>query len=95
MVVETQAVVEHEEEVETEEMSNNMNEEMEHSHIMNEDIVNETKPKPSSLPPLRPLTIAPKPAKIPLTVKPTSGQQLFLVQGYLICINVLISYVKI
>lgn len=83
MVVEAQAVVEHEEEVETEEMSNNLSEEMVHSPIMNEDIVNETKPKPSSVPPLRPLTIAPKPAKIPLTVKPSSGQQLFLVQGNL------------
>lgn len=79
MVVETQEVVEHEEEVETEEMSNSMNEEME--QIMTEDLANETKSKPSSVPPLRPLTIAPKPAKIPLAVKPTSGQQLFLVQG--------------
>lgn len=84
MVVETQAVVEHEEEVETEEISNNMNEEMEHSHIINEDLGNETKSKQSSVPPLRPLTIAPKPAKIPLAVKPASGQQLFLVQGYYI-----------
>lgn len=81
MVVETQAVVEHEEEVETEEISNSMDEEMEHSQILNEDHPTEIRPKPSSLPPLRPLTIAPKPAKIPLAVKPASGQQLFLVQG--------------
>lgn len=33
------------------------------------------------VPPLRPLTIAPKPAKVPLTIKPVAGQQLLLLQG--------------
>lgn len=81
MVVESQAVIEHEEEVETEEISGTMDEEMEHAQILTEELVTETKPKPSSLPPLRPLTIAPKPAKFPVTVKPATSQQLFLVQG--------------
>ncbi|KAK9887835.1 hypothetical protein WA026_000146 [Henosepilachna vigintioctopunctata] len=36
----------------------------------------------NSVPPLRPLTIAPKPAKVPVTLKPlAAGQQLLLVQG--------------
>ncbi|XP_019881371.1 protein lin-54 homolog isoform X2 [Aethina tumida] len=36
----------------------------------------------SAVPPLRPLTIAPKPQKIPVTaVKPLAGQQLLLLQG--------------
>ncbi|XP_044758263.1 protein lin-54 homolog isoform X2 [Coccinella septempunctata] len=35
-----------------------------------------------SVPPLRPLTIAPKPTKVPITLKPLQGgQQLLLVQG--------------
>lgn len=34
------------------------------------------------IPPLRPLTIAPKPAKVPITLKPLQGgQQLLFVQG--------------
>lgn len=33
------------------------------------------------VPPLRPLTIAPKPAKVPITLKPVAGQQLLLLQG--------------
>lgn len=33
------------------------------------------------VPPLRPLTIAPKPAKVPITLKPVQGQQLLLLQG--------------
>lgn len=33
------------------------------------------------LPPLKPLTIAPKPAKVPITLKPVAGQQLLLLQG--------------
>lgn len=76
MVVETQAVIEHEEEVETEEISDTMEVEM-----VTEEFITEKKSKPSSLPPLRPLTIAPKPTKIPVTVKPATNQQLFLVQG--------------
>lgn len=44
-----------------------------------EEILPETKPK--SVPPLRPLTIAPKPAKMPIAIKPVAGQQLLLVQS--------------
>lgn len=91
MVVETQAVIEHEEEVETEELSGNMDEEMEHSQIVSEEVITDIKPKPNSVPPLRPLTIAPKPAKIPVTVKPASGQQLFLVQGMFCLYNLKIN----
>lgn len=44
----------------------------------------------SAVPPLRPLTIAPKPQKIPVTaVKPLAGQQLLLLQGKM---DVLISF---
>lgn len=35
----------------------------------------------ATVPPLRPLTIAPKPAKVPIQLKPVSGQQLLLLQG--------------
>lgn len=42
----------------------------------------ETKPnKTTTLPPLRPLTIAPKPTKVPITVKSVGGQPLLLLQG--------------
>ncbi|GJQ82265.1 putative tesmin/TSO1-like CXC domain, cysteine-rich domain protein [Trypoxylus dichotomus] len=44
-----------------------------------EEILPESKPK--SVPPLRPLTIAPKPAKLPIAIKPVAGQQLLLVQS--------------
>ncbi|KAI4457172.1 tesmin/tso1-related [Holotrichia oblita] len=44
-----------------------------------EEILPETKPK--TVPPLRPLTIAPKPAKMPIAIKPVAGQQLLLVQS--------------
>ncbi|XP_022916448.1 protein lin-54 homolog isoform X2 [Onthophagus taurus] len=37
--------------------------------------------KPKSVPPLRPLSIAPKPTKMPYAIKPVAGQQLLLVQG--------------
>lgn len=33
------------------------------------------------VPPLRPLSIAPKPSKVPITLKPVAGQQLLLLQG--------------
>lgn len=45
-----------------------------------EEILPDIKPKPT-VPPLRPLTIAPKPTKVPITLKPVAGQQLLLVQG--------------
>ncbi|KAL3274316.1 hypothetical protein HHI36_015719 [Cryptolaemus montrouzieri] len=46
-----------------------------------EEILPDVKAK-ASVPPLRPLTIAPKPAKVPITIKPLAGgQQLLLVQG--------------
>lgn len=80
MVVETQSIIEHEEEVETE-IIGNMDEEMQHTQIIGEDTPMEPKHKQNSLPPLRPLTIAPKPAKTPLTFKSASPQQLFLLQG--------------
>ncbi|XP_065158164.1 protein lin-54 homolog isoform X2 [Atheta coriaria] len=41
----------------------------------------EEKPKTVTIPPLRPLTIAPKPAKLPVSFKPVAGQQLLLLQG--------------
>lgn len=44
-----------------------------------EEILPETKPK--SVPPLRPLSIAPKPTKVPIAIKPVAGQQLLLVQS--------------
>ncbi|KAK9739358.1 Tesmin/TSO1-like CXC domain, cysteine-rich domain [Popillia japonica] len=44
-----------------------------------EEILPEAKPK--TVPPLRPLTIAPKPAKVPIAIKPVAGQQLLLVQS--------------
>lgn len=50
----------------------------------------ETKPKTTSVPPLRPLNIAPKPAKVPIAVKPVAGQQLLLVQGNKTCKTVYI-----
>lgn len=45
-----------------------------------EEILPDVKTK-TSIPPLRPLTIAPKPAKVPIAMKPLPGQQLLLLQG--------------
>lgn len=45
-----------------------------------EEILPDIKAK-ATVPPLRPLTIAPKPTKVPIQLKPVSGQQLLLVQG--------------
>lgn len=52
--------------------------ETEHAELP-EEILPDVKPK--TVPPLRPLTIAPKPTKIPITYKPIAGQQLFLLQS--------------
>nr|XP_974962.1 PREDICTED: protein lin-54 homolog isoform X1 [Tribolium castaneum] len=47
-----------------------------------EEILPDVKIKTSTIPPLRPLTIAPKPAKaVPIAMKPAPGQQLLLLQG--------------
>lgn len=46
-----------------------------------EEILPDIKTKTSSLPPLRPLTIAPKPTKVPIAMKPVAGQQLLFLQG--------------
>ncbi|KAJ8932690.1 hypothetical protein NQ318_000606 [Aromia moschata] len=83
VVVESQEVVEHEEEVETEEITA---EEMEveteqHANSPDEILPDVKATKTTTVPPLRPLTIAPKPTKVPLAVKPVSGQQLLLLQG--------------
>lgn len=45
-----------------------------------QEIIPEVKVK-STVPPLRPLTIAPKPARVPFTIKSTGGQQLLLLPG--------------
>lgn len=77
--METEEVIEHEEEIETEVIgSDEMEIEVE---TANEEILPDVKPRANTIPPLRPLTIAPKPAKIPVAVKPVTGQQLFLLQG--------------
>lgn len=47
----------------------------------------------ATVPPLRPLTIAPKPPKVPVQFKPVSGQQLLLVQGKYI--NIQLQFVQI
>lgn len=79
--MESEEVIEHEEEVETEEIGNDeMEIFIEQSNTQMESEVIQ-KSKTNTIPPLRPLTIAPKPAKIPMAVKPVAGQQLFLVQG--------------
>lgn len=78
--METDEVVEHEEEIETEVIGNDEME-IELESANSEEILPDVKPRTNSIPPLRPLTIAPKPAKIPVAVKPVAGQQLFLVQG--------------
>ncbi|XP_044252971.1 protein lin-54 homolog isoform X2 [Tribolium madens] len=47
-----------------------------------EEILPDVKIKTSTIPPLRPLTIAPKPTKaVPIAMKPAPGQQLLLLQG--------------
>lgn len=46
-----------------------------------EEVLPDIKTKTSSLPPLRPLTIAPKPTKVPIAMKPVGGQQLLFLQG--------------
>ncbi|KAJ8978989.1 hypothetical protein NQ317_015705 [Molorchus minor] len=83
VVMESQEAVEHEEEVETEAITT---EDLEAETDQHANSSNETTPdvktiKTSTVPPLRPLTIAPKPAKVPITVKPVGGQQLLLLQG--------------
>lgn len=56
-------------------------EEIEIETITAEEVVAEAKPK-TTLPPLQPLSIAPKPAKnVPIAIKPVTTQQLLLVQG--------------
>lgn len=50
-----------------------------------EEILPDIKNNKPSVPPLRPLTIAPKPAKVPIAaLKPVTGQQLLLVQGKIV-----------
>jgi hypothetical protein len=46
-----------------------------------EEILPDVKTKTATIPPLRPLTIAPKPTKVPIAMKPVPGQQLLLLQG--------------
>ncbi|XP_063904049.1 protein lin-54 homolog isoform X2 [Zophobas morio] len=46
-----------------------------------EEILPDVKTKTTTIPPLRPLTIAPKPTKVPIAMKPMPGQQLLLLQG--------------
>ncbi|XP_018577673.1 protein lin-54 homolog isoform X2 [Anoplophora glabripennis] len=82
VVVETQEVIEHEEEVETEEITAEEAEtETEQQNSPDEILPDVKTTKTATVPPLRPLAIAPKPAKVPLTVKPIGGQQLLLLQG--------------
>lgn len=73
---------EHVEVVETELGAHEVEIETERPHSP-EEILPDIKIKPN-VPPLRPLTIAPKPAKVPIALKPSSGQQLLLVQGMFI-----------
>ncbi|KAJ8910803.1 hypothetical protein NQ315_014511 [Exocentrus adspersus] len=81
VVMETQEVIEHEEEVETEELSAEIEVETEPQNPPDE-ILPSKIIKTTAMPPLRPLAIAPKPTKVPLTaVKPIGGQQLLLLQG--------------
>lgn len=50
-----------------------------------EEILPDVSKTKTVVPPLRPLTIAPKPAKVPITLKPVAGQQLLLLQGKNLC----------
>ncbi|KAG5894475.1 hypothetical protein JTB14_032503 [Gonioctena quinquepunctata] len=83
IVLESQEIMEHEEEVEAEEMSSEEPENnSEQSNKYSEQLLKEAKANKITLvPPLRPLTIAPKPAKVPIAVKSVGGQQLLLLQG--------------
>ncbi|CAG9812753.1 unnamed protein product [Phaedon cochleariae] len=82
VVVGSQEIIEHEEEVETEEMvTEELEMQPEQSSRDSKSIISETKSiKTATVPPLRPLTIAPKPTKVPLAVKTADGQ-LLLLQG--------------
>ncbi|CAH1963002.1 unnamed protein product [Acanthoscelides obtectus] len=86
VIVENQEIIEHEEEVETEEtVADDFVETDQHTASSDEILQGLKNIRPilgtNAIPPLRPLTIAPKPAKVPLTVKPVAGQQLLLLQG--------------
>lgn len=75
-------MIEHEEEVETEEISaEEVEVETEQRNSPDEILPDVKTTKTTTVPPLRPLAIAPKPAKVPLAVKPIGGQQLLLLQG--------------
>lgn len=63
-------------------------EEIEIETITTEDVVPEPKQK-TSIPPLQPLTIAPKPTKnVPIAIKPATTQQVLLLQGTLMSFKV-------
>nr|CAH7756963.1 unnamed protein product [Callosobruchus chinensis] len=87
VIVENQEIVEHEEEVETEEITvdDEFGDSDHHTGSSDEMLPGLKNIRPilgnNAIPPLRPLTIAPKPTKVPLTVKPVAGQQLLLLQG--------------
>ncbi|CAG9857105.1 unnamed protein product [Phyllotreta striolata] len=82
IIVENQEIIGHEEEVEMEEIVNDYLEVALDSPGKPDEQLLETKPiKTVSVPPLRPLTIAPKPAKVPLAVKSIGGQPVLLLQG--------------
>nr|CAI5858746.1 unnamed protein product [Callosobruchus analis] len=87
VIVENQEIIEHEEEVETEEITadDEFGDSDHHNGSSDEMLPGLKNIRPilgnNAIPPLRPLTIAPKPTKVPLTVKPVAGQQLLLLQG--------------
>ncbi|XP_074032033.1 uncharacterized protein isoform X2 [Leptinotarsa decemlineata] len=82
VVVESQDVMEHEEEVEAEEVFEDESDGYSQQSIKySEQMLQNQTVKTSSVPPLRPLTIAPKPTKVPIAVKSVGGQQLLLLQG--------------
>ncbi|XP_056633113.1 protein lin-54 homolog [Diorhabda sublineata] len=82
IVVENQEIVGHEEEVEMEEVvTEDVEVSLDISNKSDDQIFDNRTTKMTVVPPLRPLTIAPKPTKMPLTVKSVGGQPLLLLQG--------------
>ncbi|XP_060522430.1 protein lin-54 homolog isoform X2 [Cylas formicarius] len=82
LIIGTEEEIEHEEEiVETEIEPQEVEIETEDQTSRSPEIILPDVKKPVTVPPLRPLTIAPKPKQIPIAVKPMAGQQLLLLQG--------------